>query len=1112
MEMEKCSESTPRLPRIEAEASNANSSKVAPPQVITVDTSANKLDEDKSSTGAEGAASTARTPKHANKTTGGAPARRAPQHGQGGPVGNNGVFYPPYDGRPVGGNGAFQPHDSRRQPPPHSRLGDQYYNQAPPIHVSPGGAGSSAAAYDGRGPGGGGAYYNRQGPGGYPPHGPPPAYYDQRGGYNDYGHPSQMSRPPPHASGQRYDAPHPQQMRGQHQYPPQQNFPQQSYNGYQSDPRNVPSYGSGPPPNYPPGTGQYPSNRAPDQHYPRDNHDYPPQEPHAGPNENAFSRSVSTSFDRSVKQEKPPTTSKPTGRIQAPEMKSSTAPEDRDESGDASMASDDISWKQLNQVHSIDDTAIQEHLRLKKSEDEKDIKDEDPPSNSSSLTNSPTDGAARRGLLAESIAAIAAAGVVVAKTEDILKASSLDELCSVASAQPPIHLDTSNKKKSSSTANAPNSPGTVDSASLDLMKCSSDGSGLLNLVPSKGGEGLLYDDKNEQIEERGDKGESAKGGEELRRAPSDLDEIPPRKKAKIESKEALKLEKSPLSITCSPSAATTRKGSDNRKMPSSKSSTFEKTDFHASPNIGVNSLYDKPPTYSYSMDSAPALPRGSKNKSSHPTLPPRPTSSSSSTLTPGQMHIDNNDPANAAVSSIPSWEINAVDSFGGGSVGGGHGLSNNFSFQDYPMLSATESNLGNIDNRVPAGTAMPHPGNTHPPPTMSPGQTYGGMNHPRMHPHQQSNQPAIESRNQSFEGGHYHGGGNFHRTESMDTRYGRGPGPAYHDGSYKHGHQGSFPPHAPSWGTAGSAQSHPSYQQQGHHGAGHHSYMGGRMGDYPPVMRNFSQDSGHRASPPPGPVGPHRQHYMHRPPTNFQPPPEFVAPHNPHLTRRPPPAVYIMSSQGANHPNAKRGTGVFSWSKDDDSRLAEIMKKYKNPRDWEPIAKEHGMGKSAKDCHERWIRYLKPGVRKGQWTDQEDAIVIDAVQNSSEQPFTRWSDLAQRLPGRVGKQIRDRWVNHLNPNINHLPFSREDDLLLWEGHKKLGKRWVEISTKSFNSTRSENHIKNRWYSASFKKFISNEFGPDAYSGGKSKGKDDKAKTKTKKGNEDPATKPVGVGA
>jgi hypothetical protein len=82
----------------------------------------------------------------------------------------------------------------------------------------------------------------------------------------------------------------------------------------------------------------------------------------------------------------------------------------------------------------------------------------------------------------------------------------------------------------------------------------------------------------------------------------------------------------------------------------------------------------------------------------------------------------------------------------------------------------------------------------------------------------------------------------------------------------------------------------------------------------------------------------------------------------------------------------------------------------------------------------------------------------------------------------VGKQIRDRWVNHLNPNINHLPFSREDDLALWDGHKKLGKRWVEIATKYFDSNRSENHIKNRWYSASFKKFITNEFGAEAYTG------------------------------
>lgn len=114
------------------------------------------------------------------------------------------------------------------------------------------------------------------------------------------------------------------------------------------------------------------------------------------------------------------------------------------------------------------------------------------------------------------------------------------------------------------------------------------------------------------------------------------------------------------------------------------------------------------------------------------------------------------------------------------------------------------------------------------------------------------------------------------------------------------------------------------------------------------------------------------------------------------------------------------------WSKDDDDALMDLMRKVKSPKSWVPIAKKFDRGKSEWEIQDRWTRYLKPGSRKGQWTDEEDAVVIETVQNSMEEPFTRWSDLAQRLPGRVGKQVRDRWVNHLNPAINHLPFSRED--------------------------------------------------------------------------------------
>lgn len=1096
---------------------NAGAGKPIPPQVITVDAS-NREEEDKA---AANSASQARTPKHANKTKEGersattidsqknvTPERSGDSTRATATSNTHNFPQPPrpYEGRPLGGSGAFQPHESRRQqqPPPHQHGGppphgqphpDQYYTRSP-MQISPGGPGAFERI---------GGYYDRRGPGGYPSHHappPPPAYYDQRG-YNDYGPPPPMPRPPPHMQAFEQHQHH----RGQYPPPP---YPPQSYTGFQPDPRSA--YGGHAPQAYPPsGPGQYPP--GPD-HYARDQ-GYPQE--HHGVN-STFSRAVSSSFDRSVKEK-----IAPPGKLSSAQSGVATKPfspapplAEHAPPGDASMTSDDLSWKQLKQVHSIDDSAIQEHLGLKKRQTPKDDDDDEedgerhPPSNSSSLTNSPTEGPVRRAKVAEAIVAAAAAAAARSQETQQPPSSSLDELSSVASAQAP--MDTLHSKSKKPGKPSPPSPGTEDSGSLDLMKCSSDSSALLQLAAHRN-EGLLFDGKRSRDEERGDSntGVGTEGDDtaELRRAPSDLDEKQPLKKVRIERKNdqeddqartskitGTKTKTSPLSITCSPSATVTKKSSDASLKVSSAAKP--KADFHTSP-YPENSFYDKPPAYSYSLDSAPSIPRdnGFKRKQqASPALPPRPGSSSSSSLTPGHMQIDNQDPSNAVVASIPSWEIHAQDSFGAGSVGGGHGLANNFSFQDYPMLSASESNLGNAIETAGAG----------PPHVPVPGHGHGGVPQHNHMPH-----PPIESRNQSFDGGHYHGGGSFHRSDSMDMSYngrpgGPGPGPVYPEGPYKHGHVGPFPPHAPSWGTAGSGGSHPSYQG---HPPGHHPYPG-RMGEYP-IMRNYSQDSGHRASPPPGPGVPGR-HFMHRPPAGFQPPPEFVAPHNPHLNRRPPPAVYIMSSQGTHHPAAQRGTGVFSWSKEDDIRLTEIMKKYKNPRDWEPVAKELGTGKTAKECHERWIRYLKPGVRKGQWTDQEDAIVIEAVTTSSEQPFTRWSDLAQRLPGRVGKQIRDRWVNHLNPNINHLPFSREDDLLLWDGHKKLGKRWVEISTKFFNCSRSENHIKNRWYSASFKKFISNEFGQEAYSGGKSsKGKDGSSgKKKTKKEDDDPATHAVGA--
>jgi hypothetical protein len=170
------------------------------------------------------------------------------------------------------------------------------------------------------------------------------------------------------------------------------------------------------------------------------------------------------------------------------------------------------------------------------------------------------------------------------------------------------------------------------------------------------------------------------------------------------------------------------------------------------------------------------------------------------------------------------------------------------------------------------------------------------------------------------------------------------------------------------------------------------------------------------------------------------------------------------------------------WSTMEDAKLRDIMSRYRkvNSHNWAAIAEEMGLQRSSEECQQRWVRCLKPGVRKGQWTEDEDAFILRSVSTSGEQPFTRWSELALHMPGRHGKQIRERWINHLNPHISHLPFTEEDDLKLYKAAQKYGKKWVEISSKFFHSTRAENQIKNRWYSAAFKKFIVEKFGKEAY--------------------------------
>lgn len=90
-------------------------------------------------------------------------------------------------------------------------------------------------------------------------------------------------------------------------------------------------------------------------------------------------------------------------------------------------------------------------------------------------------------------------------------------------------------------------------------------------------------------------------------------------------------------------------------------------------------------------------------------------------------------------------------------------------------------------------------------------------------------------------------------------------------------------------------------------------------------------------------------------PPSFRPPPNMSGLH--HLGRMPHPPVFMMSSPPEGKHSVSKNTGIvangskakasiFNWTKDDDNRLTDIMKKIKNPKDWEPVAREFGKGKT----------------------------------------------------------------------------------------------------------------------------------------------------------------------
>jgi hypothetical protein len=169
----------------------------------------------------------------------------------------------------------------------------------------------------------------------------------------------------------------------------------------------------------------------------------------------------------------------------------------------------------------------------------------------------------------------------------------------------------------------------------------------------------------------------------------------------------------------------------------------------------------------------------------------------------------------------------------------------------------------------------------------------------------------------------------------------------------------------------------------------------------------------------------------------------------------------MITSSSRNKSVKRHAAG--RWTKEEDAKLKKAVN-IMECKNWKKISDmAFGGIRSDVQCLHRWQKVLKPGLHKGPWSKEEDAIVLQYVAASGGVHAVKWSAVAKQVEGRLGKQVRERWYNHLDPLLKKGPWTPEEDVLLLQLQAKLGNRWCEIAKNI--TGRSENAVKNRWNSA-----------------------------------------------